>query len=234
MSHPPALAHGPITRVCDGVHTVRGTYRMAPGMWIGRTMTLIDTGDGLAVLNPVRLDEAGEAELAKLGTVKHLVKVSDSHSHDDAYYVHHFKATAWALEGAKLKGFSEDKRLGPDSPFEGAVVIEYPGTSAWRECAVLVKHGGGTLVTCDAIQNCVDADGCSFVARAMMPVLGFKGGVIVPKVWRKYQKVAGGAVSKALAGLLDTSFANLIAGHGPAAIGGADAAVRAAVTAASA
>src|SRR5512146_3001878 len=112
MSHPPALAHGPITKVCDGVHVVRGTYPMAPGMRIGRTMTIIEAGDGLAVLNPVRLDEAGEAELAKLGAVKHLVKISDSHSHDDDYYIHRFHAKAWALAGAKLKGFSEDKRLG--------------------------------------------------------------------------------------------------------------------------
>src|SRR5881394_3068154 len=127
MSHPPALAHGPITRVCDGVHAVRGTYKMAPGMRIGRTMTIIETDDGLAVLNPVRLDEAGETELEKLGTIKHLVKVSDSHSHDDSYYVHRFKPQVWALDGAKLHGFSEDKRLGPDSPFTDAEVITYPG-----------------------------------------------------------------------------------------------------------
>jgi hypothetical protein len=207
---------------------------MAPGMRIGRTMTVIDTGDGLAVINPVRLDEAGEAELEKLGKVKYFVKVSDSHSHDDGYYVHHFNAQVWALDGAKLRGFSDDKRLGPDTPFEGAVVIEYPGASAWRECALLVKNGGGTLVTCDAVQNCVDAEGCSFVARTMMPMLGFKGGVIVPKMWRKYQKLSGSAVATTLEGVTEHSFANLIAGHGPAAIGGADAAVRAAVTAASA
>jgi hypothetical protein len=203
-------------------------------MRIGRTMTIVEAGDGLAVINPVRLDEAGEAELEKLGAVKHLVKISDSHSHDDHYYVERFRATVWALEGAKLKGFSEDKRLGPDSPFAGATHIDLPGAGAWREGAILVKNGGGTLVTCDSIQNCVDGEGCSFIARAMMPMMGFKGGVIVPKMWRKYQKLAGDAVTKALAGVTDKTFANLIAGHGPAAIGGADASVRAAVTAASA
>lgn len=208
---------------------------MGPGMRIGRTMTIVEADDGLAVINPVRLDEAGEAELEKLGKVKYLVKISDSHSHDDRYYVDHYRATVWALEGAKLKGFSEDKRLGPDSPFSGATVIEYEGTKGWRECAVLVTNAGGTLVTCDALQNHVDGDkeGTSFLARVMTPMMGFKGGLIAPKMWRRYQKISGSAVTKAFASVVDKSFANLVGGHGPPVIGGADVAARAAVKAAS-
>ena len=80
MSFPKAMPHGPITRVVDGVHIVRGGFTMGPGVVISRTMTIVENPDGLVVLNPIRLSEAGHAELDRLGQVKHLVKLSDSHS----------------------------------------------------------------------------------------------------------------------------------------------------------
>jgi hypothetical protein len=49
----------------------------------------------------------------------------------------------------------------------------------------------------------------------MTPLLGFKGGVIVPKMWRKYQKLSGEAVRNALRPILEHSFSVLSTGHGP-------------------
>ena len=73
MSFAPSLPHGPLTRIVDGVHLVRGRYPMGPGVIISRTMTVVETPDGLVLLNAVRLDDAGLAELDELGKVRHLV-----------------------------------------------------------------------------------------------------------------------------------------------------------------
>lgn len=231
--HPAAMPHGPLTRVADGVHIVRGTYRMGPGVVINRTMTVLEGPDGLVVINPIRLDEAGEAALAKLGAVKHLVKISDSHRLDDPYYVSRFMPTFWTLPGAQIGSLTSDRTLGPDSPIPGATVVRYGKTAGWIEAGFMTPLGGGTLVTCDAVQNHVDTDGLSLMAKLVTPLLGFKGGVIVPKVWRRYHKVAGTQVRDTLGALESLAFENLVAGHGPAVVGGASARVRDAIAKAS-
>lgn len=226
---PAPLPHGPLIRVVDGVLAVRGTYRMGPGITISRTMTVIACGDGLAVLNAVRLTDAGQAELESLGKIKHLVKLSDSHGIDERFYVDRYAPQVWTLPGAKLGRISAGKAFGPEGPVAGGVVIDFGQTGGWREAAYLVPAGGGTLVTCDAIQNHVDMEGASFLGRLMTPLMGFKGGVIVPTMWRRYQKVSGPRLGETLAGLTARPFANLVTGHGPPIVGGADALVRAAI-----
>ena len=63
----------------------------------------------------------------------------------------------------------------------------------------------------------------------MTSVMGFKGGVVVPPMWRRFQKLSGAALSDTLAGLTQLSFENLVTGHGPAVIGGADVRLRNAI-----
>ena len=75
---------------------------------------------------------------------------------------------------------SVGQTLGEKNPVAGGVVVDFGETAGWRESAYWVPMGGGTLVTCDAIQNCVDVGGASFLGRIMTNLMGFKGGVIVP------------------------------------------------------
>jgi hypothetical protein len=234
MAFPRALPHGPITKVVDGVYRVRGCFQIGPLMRISRTMTIIQQADGLVIVNAIRLSAEGEAELARLGPVKHLVKLSDSHAIDEPYYLDRYRPKVWAMPGAKLSGITTTHRLGDATPVEGAIVLELPGAVGWLEVALWLPQGNGTLVTCDVVQNHVDAEGTSALGRIMSLVLGFKGGVKVPAMWRRYQKLSGPAVARALAPVTERSFENLITGHGPELVGGADARVRAAVSAASA
>lgn len=232
VEFPAALPHGPITTVVDGVYLVRGTFQMGPGMRIGRTMTIVALSDGLAILNAVRLDASGERELERLGTVKHLVKLSDSHGVDEPYYVDRYEPEVWTLPDAKAGRVTATQALGPAVPIPGARLLRYPGTRGWHESALLLPHGEGTLVSCDALQNHADFDGANFVGRIMTPLLGFKGGVIVPPMWRKAQKVPPEGVRAAMAEVSACTFQNLITGHGPAVVGGAGELVRAAIEAA--
>jgi len=210
MEFSAALPHGPITPVTDGVYIVRGSFQMGPGMRIGRSMTIVQEPEGLTILNAVRLSAAGEQELERLGKVKHLIKLSDSHGIDEPYYVDRYKPEVWALPNAKLGQMRATQTLGPGTPIAGSVVLHFPGTNGWRECALWLKAGGGTLVACDALQNHADGEGTSFVGRMITPLLGFKGGVIVAA----------------------RDFQNLVTGHGPAVVGGADELVRTAIEAA--
>ena len=185
------------------------------------------------MLNAVRLSDSAQAELDALGQVKHLVKLSDSHSIDEPFYVDRYKPAVWSLHGASLGQLSVDRSLGPEGPVAGGVVVDYGETAGWRDGAYLVPMGGGTLVTCDAIQNCADTDGASFLGRMITSLMGFKGGVVVPPMWRRFQKVKGPRVGETLSGVVDLSFANLVTGHGPPVTGGADALVRSAIERAS-
>jgi hypothetical protein len=114
------------------------------------------------------------------------------------------------------------------------VVIDYPGTSGWCERGYLIPHGGGTFIATDALQNHADSEGASMMGRLITGLMGFKGGVIVTPMWRKLQKVQGARVKGAFNPLAAQSFANLVTGHGPAVVGGADTRVRSAIEAASA
>lgn len=222
--------HGPITRICDGVHLVRGTFRMGPGLLISRTMTIVGVPDGLAIVNSVRLDAPSEAQLVAMGKVAHVIKLSDAHGLDDPYYVKALGGALWCLEGATPQGVRADRVLGRECPIPGGRVLTIPGTRH-PEAALWIPHGGGTLITCDVVQHHVDTEGASFFARVMTPILGFKGGVIVPRMWRSTHGLKGEPLVKALAEVKDLSFANLVTGHGPAVIGGADVKVREAIAA---
>ena len=162
---------------------------MGPGVLVSRTMTVVEADDGVVVMNPVRLSDAGQAELDRLGPVKHLVKLSDSHSIDEPFYIDRYEPTFWAFAEADLGDLSAGRTLGPDGPIAGGVVIDYGPTAGWREGAYLVPADGGTLVTCDAIQNCADSEGASALGKIMTSVMGFKGGVIVPPMWTRFQKL---------------------------------------------
>jgi hypothetical protein len=127
-----------------------------------------------------------------------------------------------------------DKTLSGEGPVAGGAVIDLSGARGWRECAYLVPNSGGTLITCDSIQNCADTEGASFGGRLITSAMGFKGGVIVPPMWRRFQKVSGERLRETFANVTRLSFANLVTGHGPAITGRADDLVRAAIDRASA
>lgn len=233
QNFPDPLAHGELINVVEGIYCVRGRFKMGPGIAIGRTMTVVDGGDGLVVLNAVRLSDRAQDELDAIGKVTHLIKLSDSHSVDESFYADRYKPTVWSLPGADMGKLSVDRTLGPEGPVSGGVVVDYGETRGWREGAYWVPMGGGTLVTCDSVQNCVDTEGASFGGRMIMSVMGFKGGVVVPPMWKRVHKLSGDGVSKTLAGLTDLSFANLVTAHGPPITGGADTMLRSAVERAS-
>jgi hypothetical protein len=225
---PPATPHGPFLDVAPGVRAVRGTFSMGPGVVISRTMTVVESDDGPCVINSVRLNAQGEAELTRRGPIRHVIKLADGHGVDDPYMLKD-GATFWSTPQASHPKIPRGRTLGPDAPVPGMRVIALPGTT---EAALWVPAGGGTLITCDVVQHHVDTEGASWLARQITPLLGFRGAVLVAApMWRRVKKLDLAGVRRATAPLLDVECENLITGHGPPIVGGAGARLREAIQA---
>ena len=84
--YPTPMPHGSIELVADDVFWVRGSIGLGPGLRITRNMAIVRSGDELTLFHTVRLSPEGEAALAKLGTVKNVVKL------EHYYYPEELKA----------------------------------------------------------------------------------------------------------------------------------------------
>lgn len=214
--HADALPHGDIEEIADGVFWVRGSTIMGPGLRITRNMTVVRDGDTLTVLSAVRLSSDGEAELDRLGKVRHVVKLGRFHGMDDAYYLDRYGASYWALpDGAREEDPTPTETLAADHlPIGDAELFEFRGTKA-PEAALLVKRAGGILVTCDAVQHWPDAAGCSLPAKLVTHLLGFrKRPAQIGPPWRKRMTPEGGSLREDFERLAALPFAHLIGGHG--------------------
>src|ERR1041384_7554290 len=101
MPHRPAMPHGSLEEVFPDVFVVRSSFRAGAGVTFERNMTVLRQGGGVVILRSARRSDAGEAGLAKLGKVTHVVRVAAFHGADDPYYVERFGATLWGAPGTK-------------------------------------------------------------------------------------------------------------------------------------
>ncbi len=212
----PAWPHGPLQLAFPGVHFVVGTnktHHAGTDFQTSRTMTVLQEGDALTLVNTVRLTDPGLAELEALGRVRHVVRLGAFHGRDDPFYRERYGATTWALPGALgVDGRSADAELGPDLPFPALAGRTFVFTSAaLPEAAVLLPREGGILLTCDAVQSWSRVDpffsqetGAAFVAQGLI------GPANVPSTWL-------GACQPGVADferLLELPFRHLLSAHG--------------------
>ncbi|MFT3770995.1 MAG: hypothetical protein QM820_36725 [Minicystis sp.] len=210
---PAPLPHGPIREIFPDVFVVRGSFRMAPLVSIARNMIILRRGTDLTLVNSVRLSAAGEAELTKLGAVKHLVKLGAFHTLDDPYYKSRFAPTFWAPAPQDAK--TEKLVDGGPSPSEGVSVFSFERTKKGEAALVVAQPQGNLLVTCDRVQNWVDTEGCSLFGGLATRALGFIEPAKIGPMWLK--AMTGGkpsALKPDFDRLLARDFVHLIAGHG--------------------
>jgi hypothetical protein len=206
----PALSHGPIAEVFPDVFQVTGGFRFAPLLSITRNMTIVRQGGALTVLNSVRLSPEGEAGLAKLGKVEHVVRVGAFHGLDDPYYVDRYRATLWGPPGTKHAAGLTARDLAPGaSPIEGATVFLFEGAKR-GEAVVVLDRDGGAIVTCDSYQNWTSFEGCSALGKLMMKAMGF-GPTLIGGPWIKEM---GPGVRPDFDRLLELRWKHLVPAHG--------------------
>lgn len=212
----PALPHGEISEVFPDVFFVTGTMKtvlMGAHWHFSRNMTIVRDGTDLTLLNTVRLDDAGLAQLDALGQVKHVVKIGALHGMDDAFYRDRYGATLWAPAGMphdhELKA---DKLLAPggEMPFKGASVFVFEATKL-PECIVRIDREGGILVACDALQNWVGPDAFfSDESRKMMTEMGFFQSANIGPVWMQVNEPQ----AQDFVRLRELAFRHALCGHG--------------------
>lgn len=206
----PRAPHGPITEVFPGVFFVTGGFKFNAALSITRNMTIVRQGTELVLVNSVRLSPEGEAELDKLGKVTQLVRIGAFHGLDDPYYVDRYAPTTWAPPGGKVGGKPATRELTPSaSPIAASTVFDFEH-GKHREVALVLEQDGGILLTCDSYQHWTSFAGCSLVAKAMLPVMGF-GPTVIGGPWTK---AMGPEIRKDFDRLRDVDFRHLVPAHG--------------------
>jgi hypothetical protein len=210
---PAALPHGPITELFPDVFVVRGSFRIGPLVSIPRNMIVLREGSALTLVNAVRLSAEGEAELTKLGEVKHLVKLGFFHTLDDPYYRDRFSPTFWAPVPPDAR--AEKLREGGPSPLARASVFAFERATKGEAALLVEQPQGNLLVTCDSVQNWVDGEGCSLVGGLVTRLMGFIEPAKIGPIWLKQMTDGKPLEMKPdFDRLLDRDFAHLIAAHG--------------------
>ncbi len=207
---------------------VRGTHRMNAFMRISRNMAIIQDGDELSVINPLRLTAQGEQELQALGKVVRVMRLGAMHGADDAYYVKRFNAEFWCQPGGTTYTQPPiDRAISADTqpPFPDAKFYCFAGAKQ-PESVVHVKRGAGLLLTCDAVQNYGDYRHHSLPARLLMPWIGFPRRMIIGPFWLKRMTPEQGSLREEFEKLLTLEFDGLLSAHGSFLATGAKSALR--------
>jgi len=94
----PTLAHGAIEEIFV-VSGAMETVLMDLDWQFSRNMTIIRDDERLILINTVRLDDDGLAQLDQLGKVTDVIRLGALHGRDDAFYIDRYKAQHWVIPG---------------------------------------------------------------------------------------------------------------------------------------
>lgn len=194
--------------------------RMGPAT-LSRNMTVVQRGDDLVLVNSVRLDDQGLAELERLGTVTDVIRLAGAHGSDDPFYKQRYGATVWDVAGQRyFEGLDFNKGrtyFHSDHALGGEVVPPLPGARLFRfsteppEGLILLAHEGGTLISGDVLHHWAEGrEHFNWVGRVGFRLMGFIGPHQVGKGWLDACKPDPAE----LASLLELPFVHVIPAHG--------------------
>lgn len=212
----PALPHGTIEEVFPDLFFVSGameTVLQEIDWKFSRNMTVVRDGERLIIVNSVRLDEDGLAELDRLGRVTDVVRLGSLHGRDDPFFVDRYNAEYWVMPGMEHEtGLKATRTLNPDGPLpiSDASLFEF-NTTQIPEGILHIDRAGGILIACDALQNWLAADEYfSDSSRELMQNMGFFTPANLGPVWVQAASPAG----EDFARLKELSFKHALCGHG--------------------
>jgi hypothetical protein len=214
MSHAEALPHGQLDEVFPDIFFVTGamTGEFFGSPWqFGRNMTVVREGDELTLINAVRLDDAGLAQLDALGEVTNVVRIGSLHGRDDAFYVDRGNARYWSLRGAPPTGVKVDEELAAGAlPVRNASLFSFEHTKL-PEAILRLDRDGGIMIACDALQNWAEPDAFTDAAtRAKMQDLGFFTPANLGVAWQHVNEPK----AEDFVRLKEISFKHALCGHG--------------------
>jgi len=207
--------HGSLVPIINDVWYVTGSVAFKPLVRLPRNMVVVRHQGELTLINAVRLDEEGTAELDALGKVAHLMRIG-FHAMDDAFYLDQYDAKLWVVAGtgaqasnASIGELSEDTKL----PFPHSQVFIFKKTIR-PEAAILIDRDGGLLITCDSVQHWAPSTLMSPMAKVLTRLIGFQKPAQIGPPWRKKQTPQGASLLPDFERLAALPFNQLIGGHG--------------------
>ena len=223
--------HDPIVEIAPDLFMVRGSMKMNALVNISRNMAIVRHEGDLTLVNPIRLNNEGEAALRALGTVKRMFRLGSFHGIDDQYSADIFGAEMWRQQGGEAYPSPAPTVVlteGMELPFPDAELFLFRGLNQ-PEGALLINRAGGVLVTCDGIQHYGDYRFVTWYMRMMMPRIGFPKTTIIGPFWLTAMVPDGMDIHSEFSRLLALKFDKLLAAHGSLLDGGAHGAVARAV-----
>ncbi len=228
MTYPSALPHDLPKQIAENVFVVHGCVKPNAVVRFSRNMAIVRDKGELTLINPVRMDEAGLVELDKLGKVAHVMRLVPSHGMDDPFYVDRYDAEFWSLEDGTI--YNEPKITQPlieggALPFSNAKLFVFKHLHQ-SEAAIFLppsltgEEGSekgrekGLLLTGDAVQSYASYPHTNWLARKVLPLIGFTQETIIPKMWIKMAVEDQEGIKAELKRLLELDFDQLLAGHG--------------------
>lgn len=229
---PESQRHGDIRKVFENIYFVTGTVAMNAllPMKFSRNMAIIKEGDELTLVNTVRLNEEGLAQLDKLGKVKNVIRLAAFHGMDDPFYKDRYNATVWSVDAPYATGFSKHPKAeeiyftpdvvlsdASDLPLKDAKIFEFK-TSSLAELLLLMNVDGGIVVAGDSMQNISGPDQYfNFFAKIMMRMMGFFNPYNIGPGWIKITTPD----PKEIKSVLNLEFEHVLPSHGEPVIGDA-------------
>jgi hypothetical protein len=222
VEFPPQLPHGCFKELFPDVFFLTGQIRIEsdPVSEFSRNMVVVREGDGLTLVNSIRLDDAGLAALDALGNVRNIVKLGGFHGRDDAFYLDRYAADLWAPDGMTYsRGEKTDRMLadGQNGPIAASVAFVFD-TPKIPEAMLLIELHGGILLTCDSFQNMLGPDKYfNEAATKSKRRLGFFKSAVVGPGWRKFAEPKQSDLKR----VLELNFSHLVSAHGEPLLDGA-------------
>ncbi|MEM7000237.1 MAG: hypothetical protein AAF529_05580 [Pseudomonadota bacterium] len=229
------LPHDPPEQIGEDLFVVKGCVKPSAIVRFTRNMAVVRDGDQLTLINPVRMDEPGLAELDALGTVQHVLRLGPFHGMDDEFYVQRYDAKFWSFTGGTTyttPTIDHPLEDGGTLPFGNAELLGFSYMNETEGVILLHRQGGNILLTCDGIQSYSTAPHTPHTnafTRFMMPFIGFPKRTIVGPVWVKLLVADKAGMHREMQRLLQWDFDQLLAAHGTFLASGAHADVTAAV-----
>lgn len=224
---PAAQPHGALEPIFEDAWYLTGSVQFKPLVRLSRNMVVLRHEGELTVINAIRLNAEGEAALAELGRVAHVVKIG-FHGMDDGYYLDRYDARYCVVDGMQVGDDAERMTDGGAFPVPGVRVLCFEHTIQ-PEAALLVERDGGLLITCDSVQHWVDRGYLSPLARLITGVMGFKKPAQIGPPWREKQTPAGGSLKADFERIAALPFERIIGGHGGLAESGGAALLQATI-----
>lgn len=212
----PAWPHSEIKEIFPNIFFVTGTNITRHNnveLQHSRNMIICRDNDRLSLVNTVRLNDKGLAELDELGEVKNVIRIGAFHGRDDAFYLDRYHAKLWALKEMKhANNRVTDIQLVPNGqmPVPDCSIFIFE-TSKHPEGILHIAQENGILITCDSIKNWLAPDRFFSTETAKIyEEQGFFGAASISNVWRQACSVSASDFVR----LKTLAFHHLLSAHG--------------------